>query len=73
MTRERTVGFMLGISVGTAIGFYFRQPDGNRQLTKLARAQENRGVHMNPSPGATSWRPRESPELSHALGTRLDG
>ena len=28
MNRERIAGFMLGISVGTAIGFFLRQSNG---------------------------------------------
>jgi len=27
VTRERIVGFLLGISVGTAVGFYLRPPE----------------------------------------------
>ena len=30
MTRERLLGFLLGISVGTAVGFYLRPPEANR-------------------------------------------
>jgi hypothetical protein len=31
MTQERIAGFMLGISVGTAIGFFLRQPNGTEE------------------------------------------
>jgi hypothetical protein len=31
MTRERLLGFLLGISVGTAVGFYLRPPEANRR------------------------------------------
>ena len=29
MTRERIAGFLLGISVGTAVGFFLRTPEGD--------------------------------------------
>jgi hypothetical protein len=34
MTRERLLGFLLGISVGTAVGFYLRPPEANRRETR---------------------------------------
>jgi hypothetical protein len=31
MTRERIAGFLLGISVGTAIGFFLRPPNADQE------------------------------------------
>ena len=39
MTRERIVGFLLGISVGTVMGFYLRPAQANPPQNQGKRAE----------------------------------
>ncbi len=64
MTRERIVGFLLGVSVGTAVGFYLRPFDpGCQEDGATDRARENHGMSATRRdvPGAAGA-PRPRPE-----------
>ena len=60
MTRERIAGFMLGISVGTAIGFFLRPPNGtdkndNRQIPFAGAQNRADDVHKTRDPQDRRW------------------
>ena len=41
MTRDQIAGFMLGISVGTAVGFFLRESGGSDEISqRVARVRD---------------------------------
>lgn len=60
MTRERIAGFMLGISVGTAIGFFLRHSNGtdengNRQISFDGMQNRAEDVQKTLDPQDRRW------------------
>lgn len=72
MTRERIAGIMLGISVGTAIGFFLKPVENLRRNTRSAGARNeiNGVLQRRDPPIVTSLRPDGS---SLGAGSRLAG
>jgi len=52
MTRERIAGFMLGIGVGTVIGFFLTPPDKDRRDTGPAESSMNGRKRVPPASSA---------------------
>ncbi|MBZ5611283.1 MAG: hypothetical protein LAP38_23725 [Acidobacteriia bacterium] len=67
MTRERIVGFMLGISVGTAVGFYLRPSERDRRDLRRARTPEGATNLRKARDPLTAVRPSSQrwPEQAH--------
>ena len=68
MTREQVAGFMLGIGVGTAVGFYLRPPEREELKLKTVEARE----HPDDTPQRRTLEPSLAPSArSSSLESRL--
>jgi hypothetical protein len=51
MNREHIAGFLMGISVGTAIGFFLRPPENHRREIHLAGTPSGTNKALDPQIG----------------------
>jgi hypothetical protein len=58
MTREQIAGFLMGISVGTAIGFFLKPFDNDHRALSAPSRVDTTGEAIKPRPrGIDSVRP----------------
>jgi len=66
VTRERLLGFLLGMSVGTAIGFYLRPPETDGESAPDSSSDNRDYVNYRENPKKKARTRRE--ELVRAEG-----